>query len=210
MKTKNEIKVLALFSQPIGIFNLKINHKKIHNFLKNKIKYRKLINPDQLSPFASVENKLFNIHKELKELKKECENNLNIYLKEILKYDFKFKIINSWATKTPIKHYSHSHFHPHTFLSCVYYPSYSEHFKITFEKNDGIDTFFDLNPIEYNLLNTKKWTITPELGSLLIFPSTLKHKIDQNNGNEDRFSLAFCVNPIGKFAVGRDNEIEFK
>lgn len=207
---KNDINVIPVFSQPISIFELNIDHKKIYNFLKNKIDYKELKTHKEYSSYISKENKLFNLYKELKELKKECENCVSIHLKEILKYDFKFKILNSWSTKTPPKHYSHEHNHPHNFLSAVYYPSYSEHFKISFLRNEGIDTFFNIAPTEYNLFNSKKWTIHPQLGTLLIFPSTLKHKIETNYENEDRFSLAFCVNPVGKFSVGWDDEIEFK
>jgi len=207
---KKEINIFPVFSQPISIFKLNNDHEKIHNFLKEKIEYKKLKSHKDHSPFISKENKLFNLYKDLKELKDECTNSVHIYLKEILKYNFKFKILNSWSTKTPPEHYSHEHSHPHSFLSAVYYPSYSKHFKITFLKNDGIDTFFNLEPTEYNLFNSKIWTINPELGTLIIFPSTLKHKIEPNYENEDRFSLAFCVNPIGKFSIGIDDEIEFK
>ena len=205
----NEINVIPLFSQPVGIFKLNVDHEKIHTFLKNKIKYKNLSINHKFSSLISVENKLFNLYKELKELKKECEKSLDIYLKDILKYDFKFKILNSWGTKASPNCYSHLHSHKHNLLSAVYYPSYSENFKIAFEKNEGIDTFFKIEPKEYTVLNSSVWTIVPELGTLLIFPSTLKHRILPNNGKEDRYSLAFCVNPTGKFEVGNDNEIEF-
>lgn len=208
MKDK-EIIVLPLFPQPVATFNLNVNNEKIFNFLKNKIKFKDLKNRHEYSSYISEENKLFNIHKELKELKKECEKNIDIYLKEILKLDIKFKILNSWATKSPYKCHSHLHAHQHNFLSGVYYPVYSEHCKIMFERNEGIDTFFNLKPTEYTLFNSKTYTINPGLNTLLIFPSTLRHKIEVNTGKEDRYSLAFCVNPVGKFDVGNDTEIEF-
>jgi uncharacterized protein (TIGR02466 family) len=208
MKLKKEIILLPLFSQPVAIFKLNIDHKKIHYFLKNT-KYKELINPTKFTSLISSENKLFDKHKKLKKLKQECENNINIYLKEILKYNCKFKIINSWSTKTPPNCFSHTHSHPHTLLSCVYYPSFSKNFKITFKKNEGIYTFFEIESFECNFFNSKTWTITPELGTLLIFPSTLKHRIEPNIGKEDRFSFAFCVNPIGKFGKNTDYEIDF-
>jgi uncharacterized protein (TIGR02466 family) len=208
MKNK-EIVVLPLFSQPVATFNLNVNNEKIFNFLKNKIKFKDLKNKHDYSSYISEENKLFNIYKELKELKKECEKNIDIYLKEILKLNIKFKILNSWATKSPFKHYSHVHSHQHNFLSAVYYPSYSKHHRITFERNEGIDTFFNLKPIEYTVFNSKTYTITPGLNTLLIFSSTLRHKIEVNTGQEDRYSIAFCVNPVGKFDEGNDTEIEF-
>jgi hypothetical protein len=208
MKNK-EIIILPLFPQPVATFNLNVNNEKIFNFLKNKIKFKDLKNRYEYSTYISEENKLFNIHKELKELKKECEKNISIYLKEIFKLDIKFKILNSWATKTPYKCHSHLHSHQHNFLSAVYYPIYSEHCKIMFERNEGIDTFFNLTPKEYTLFNSKTYTITPGLNTLLIFPSTLRHKIEVNTGQEDRYSIAFCVNPIGKFDEGKDTEIEF-
>jgi uncharacterized protein (TIGR02466 family) len=199
-----------LFSQPIASFILNVDNVKILNFLK-KIQYNENINFLQKNTYMSKSNKLFNKHKELKELKKECEMCINLYIKEILKNNFKFKILNSWATKTLPHGFSQIHHHANNLLSACYYPKYSEGFKITFHKNEGIDTFFELNkPEEYTIYNSKNWSILPREGTLLIFPSALKHNIDINRTNEDRFSLAFCVNPVGKFLIGSDNEVEFK
>ena len=38
---------------------------------------------------------------------------------------------------------------------------------------------------------------------MLIFPSDLWHKIEENKSNENRYSLAFNVMPVG--TIGNDN-----
>ena len=201
--------LLPLFSQPLAVFQLNIDNKKILQILKTKVKFEKT-NHNQNS-YMSKDNKIFNNHKELNVLKKESNICIKKYIEEVLKNNYKFKIYNSWATMVPVNASSRAHVHRNSLLSGVYYPLCSDGVKITFHKNEGIETFHAFNePKEYNLFNSKTWTVTPKEGTLLIFPSTLMHSIDTNTTKEKRYSIAFSVNPIGKFCIGSDIEVEFK
>ena len=88
------------------------------------------------------------------------------------------------------------HFHPNYFLSCVYYPKV--------EKNCG-DLYF-MNPtpgvkyaLPFPLLNRQsiyndvEYSITPETGKLVIFPSWLTHWVTPNHSDSDRISIAFNI-----------------
>jgi len=201
--------LLPLFSQPLAVFQLNIDNKKILQILKTKVKFEKT-NHNQNS-YMSKDNKIFNNHKELNVLTKESNICIKKYIEEVLKNNYKFKIYNSWATMVPVNASSRAHVHRNSLLSGVYYPLCSDGVKITFHKNEGIETFYAFNePKEYNLFNSKTWTVTPKEGTLLIFPSTLMHSIDTNTTKEKRYSIAFSVNPIGKFCIGSDIEVEFK
>jgi len=44
--------------------------------------------------------------------------------------------------------------------------------------------------------------------TLILFPSNLRHKIDVNKSDKDRYSLAFNINPSG-YIGGRDGRVFF-
>ncbi len=202
--------ILPLFSQPLASFQLDIDNKKILHVLKTKLKFEKTVNKNTDS-YMSTDNKIFNNYKELSLLKKESNICIKKYIEEVLKNNFKFKIYNSWGTMVPINVSSQAHIHRNSLLSGVYYPLCSDGVKITFHKNEGIETFYAFNePREYNLFNSNTWTVSPSAGTLLIFPSTLMHSIDKNITKGKRYSIAFSVNPVGKFCMGSDIEVEFK
>jgi len=206
----NNITVLPLFATLLGVIKLNVNNKKILEFLKNlNYKENTFINETKRTSFISKDNKIFK-DKNLLELKNKSIDAINLYLKNVLYLNTKFKIINSWATKTSQKGSSHTHNHAHSFLSCCYYPKYSKSFNIKFFKSKSIDTFWNLRPEKFDINNSSYWEINPEENDLLIFPSYLEHSISFNNSEETRYSIAFCVNPIGKFNIGEDSELDIK
>jgi uncharacterized protein (TIGR02466 family) len=206
----NNITVLPLFATLLGVIKLNVNNKKILEFLKNlNYKENTFINETKRTSFMSKDNKIFK-DKNLLELKNKSIDAINLYLKNVLYLNTKFKIINSWATKTFQKGSSHTHNHAHSFLSCCYYPKYSKSFNIKFFKSKSIDTFWNLKPEKFDINNSNFWEINPEENDLLIFPSYLEHSISFNNSEETRYSIAFCVNPIGKFNIGEDSELDIK
>jgi uncharacterized protein (TIGR02466 family) len=206
----NNITVLPLFATLVGIIKLDVNNKKILEFIKNlNYKENTFIDENKRTSFMSKDNKIFQ-NKHLLELKNKSLYAIELYLKNVLYLNTKFKIINSWATKTFQKGSSHSHSHAHSFLSCCYYPKYSKSFNIKFFKSKSIDTFWNLKPEKFDVNNSNFWEINPEENDLLIFPSYLEHSISFNNSEETRYSIAFCVNPVGKFNIGEDSEIDIK
>lgn len=206
----NNITVLPLFATLVGVVKLDVNSKKILEFIKNlNYKENTFINENKRTSFISKDNKIFK-DKNLLDLKNKSIYAIELYLKNVLYLNTKFKIINSWATKTFQKGSSHTHSHAHSFLSCCYYPKYSKSFNIKFFKSKSIDTFWNLKPEKFDINNSNFWEINPEENDLLIFPSHLEHSISFNNSEETRYSIAFCVNPIGKFNVGEDSELDIK
>ena len=87
---------------------------------------------------------------------------------------------------------------------------YGAQFIAKFFKSKSIDTFCNLKPEKFDINNSNFWEINPEENDLLIFPSHLEHSISFNNSEETRYSIAFCVNTIGKFNVGEDSELDIK
>jgi len=184
---------------------LEVNSNEILNFCKNlsfeKTNFSKNNNSNS---YASTNLNVFN---ELIDLKEKIKKNVDHYLFEVLKYKMNYKFLNSWATKTTPSGFSHSHTHHNTFLSGVYYPVGHENFKISFLKKDN--DFWDIETSEINLFNIKSLYVDiVDNNTLLLFPSSLKHRIEKNDSDMDRYSIAFNINPKGEIGSG-DSRIYF-
>ena len=71
------------------------------------------------------------------------------------------------------------------------------------ERESGDILFFDprkqawvMQPdfSERNQMNSSVHSISPEAGTLIIFPSWLEHGVEQNLSEADRISIAFNIN----------------
>ena len=49
-----------------------------------------------------------------------------------------------------------------------------------------------------NNLNCQVQSITPKAGTLVLFPSYLEHKVDENLSNEERIVVSFNISLIRK------------
>jgi len=105
--------------------------------------------------------------------------------------------IDSYWVNINYKHnfnYSHSH---HGFISGVYYVDVPENSgKIVFESSET-DNFFDNLPSDtwtgLTPYTSTIWRVTPFNGMLLLFPSWLKHRVEPNESEESRTSIAFNI-----------------
>lgn len=107
-----------------------------------------------------------------------------------------FKVDNCWININKYKDYNLEHTHPNCIFSGCYY--------IKMPENGGSITFTHPSELiiynwpdkiksEFNSTVSGNWKYEPPAGSLLIFPSWLKHQVTPNLSNEDRITLAFNV-----------------
>jgi len=196
----NHITTIPLFSLPLFIYKLDIKEDLALKFSKEKI-----IKPSHdEAPNGSGANLMttdLNVLRKYKALKKEIDKAILITLKDILKLqNTKYRICNSWLTKTKPRQFSTSHSHKNSWLSGVYYPKGNPNFSIKFY-NDQSPPFF-IPPTEYNIYNSSEWSVFPQDNYLILFHSQLRHKIIPNQADTDRFSLAFNILPKGKIGLG--------
>lgn len=123
-----------------------------------------------------------------------------------------FAMTTSWVTKTIPGASSQPHIHKNSVFSAVFYfddiPANGG--KIAFE-SVGIqsDTMLLNNPDEWTPYTSKSWIYPPEKNALLIFPSSVFHRVTTNDSDQDRYSLAMNFFPTGK--IGNcDSYIDFK
>ena len=57
-----------------------------------------------------------------------------------------------------------------------------------------------LDPQKYNHINSESFMLPCKAGELILFPSSLKHSVPINQGDEDRISVSFntfCIDVLG-------------
>jgi uncharacterized protein (TIGR02466 family) len=143
---------------------------------------------------------------EMATIKSEIQNAIDDYMTKVItaKPEVKAYVTQSWLNFTSEKQWHHKHAHPNSFLSGVYYIDADE-------KNDKIYFFKEgykqikLTPSEWNLWNSDSWWLTVKTGSIIVFPSSLTHMVEQKLGNNLRCSLAF--NTFLKGTIGESAEL---
>jgi hypothetical protein len=123
-----------------------------------------------------------------------------------LRNDVDTEVVNGWVNINRPGAFLHNkppHLHTHYFMSAVYY--------VTAPKNGGNLTFVaPFTGLEYTVprgaigndtvYNSSRWSIEPEEGKLIIFPSWLLHYVNDNRSQEDRVSMAFNIGGLTRFA----------
>ena len=80
--------------------------------------------------------------------------------------------------------------HPNSIVSGVMYFQINEKSPpIQFSKStqDGMK----LDPIKFTHINSESFMLPCKAGELILFPSSLKHSVPTNQGEEDRISVSF-------------------
>ena len=126
------------------------------------------------------------------------------HIKEVIVEGFGWKYVPEkvgmseiWAIINKKGTFNKSHNHPGSYLSAAYY--------VKAPKDCGNIHFYDPNEIKKfnspaieNLteLSTSGFSIKPEEGNLLIFPSYLYHDVGKNLSDDDRIVISFNVSII--------------
>lgn len=141
----------------------------------------------------------------------ELNAKINLSLREFFnriycpQTDLDIYVTQSWININYKGMSHHSHKHPNSFISGVYYikadPAYHT---ITFQKDIYDNIRFPSK--NYNKFNSEFWYYPIESGDLIMFPSNLKHFVNENTVDEERISLGF--NSFLKGTIG-DDEVSF-
>ena len=146
----------------------------------------------------------FRVLEQFPKMKQMFTHISNRLIKEGLNYDIKLEISSSWFTKTHKGEQSPMHDHKNCVFSAVYYyGDYDDKVGNLIFKNPIVNlTSYRLNVGKSNKFNTYDIEVTPQSGSLLIFPSYVSHKIDVHKSDIPRLSLAFNMIPVGQYGIG--------
>jgi uncharacterized protein (TIGR02466 family) len=134
---------------------------------------------------------------------KVIKKHLNIYFYELLKAssDIELYITQSWINKNDPGDFHHAHTHPNSFISGTFYyqtDADSGHFVLADTKYTPIE----YRKEEYNVFNSNAWKLVPANYELILFPSSILHRVDINKSLRTRISVAFNTYLRGTINTG--------
>jgi len=143
----------------------------------------------------STSNNTYIFNDKLKKIKQFCEQQIEIYVKEVItpEEELDFYITQSWLNVTKPNEWHHEHSHINSIISGVFYISTEEDDKITFtDPNKKIRHAMNFKLKENTVFNSPTWFFSVNNNELILFPSWLDHKVESNEkATKDRISLSF-------------------
>lgn len=203
IKEKKNVQIEMLFPIPIVFVDLgreltKIEKKAITQFKNDS--YKNLGN-------LSSNNKYVLKDDRLKELEKFFLQESYNYFKNFCnpKNNIEFYTTQSWLNITNTNQYHHKHYHSNSFLSGVFYIEADEKLdNITFY--NSLNSFiFDFESEACPIFFAKSWNFKIKKNTLLLFPSTLNHSVDNTKSKNTRISLAFNTFVKGNFGSYKES-----
>ena len=191
--------LLQLFPTPLLIVPYEESIDEELAYLKT-ISYRE---QQQNGNYRSDDSYLLRQEK-LKNIKNFLGESINKFTTNILQSKQRLVITQSWANRNPKGSKHHEHVHPNSIISGVMYFQINEKLPpIQFSKanQDGMK----LDPIKYNHINSESFMLPCKPGELILFPSSLKHSVPINQGDEDRISISF--NTFSIDALGSEQDL---
>ena len=192
MKEKDEL--LQIFPSPVLITKYEHSIEEEFKFIE-KLRY---IEQKENGNFKSDDTYLLK-HNELALIKNFIYESLNKFTKNIYQTKQRLVVTQCWTNKNPPNSKHHEHVHPNSIISGVFYFRQSKTLPpIQFSKS--IQEGIKLNPEKYNQLNSETFLLPMVDGELVLFPSSLRHSVPFNKGNETRYSMSFntfCIDELG-------------
>jgi len=103
--------------------------------------------------------------------------------------------LSGWAVVLEPQGFQNSHIHPESFVSGVYYVQIPQAVREN-RAGEGNLNFGNLFPAVAEVEKIEKYTVKPEEGLLVLFPSYLWHYTIPFAGREDRICILFNVMPV--------------
>jgi uncharacterized protein (TIGR02466 family) len=143
-------------------------------------------------------------------LVKDIKKCINQYCCDVLGEDPSLRHTQSWLNVNPPGSSHHIHCHSNSILSGVLYLRVNDQSgKFLVHRQD--DNRISKEIKSYNQYNYKYLFFEPKQFELYIFPSHLKHSVNENKSNEDRISLSFNTFYYGDvIGSGKLTDIRFK
>ena len=177
--------LLQLFSTPLLIVPYEQPIDKELAYLKT-ISYRK---QQQNGNFRSDDSYLLR-NEEFKDIKNFLKESIDKFTTNVLNSKQRLVITQCWANRNPKGSKHHEHVHPNSIISGVMYFQINEKLPpIQFAKTN--QDAMKLDPEKYNHVNSESFMLPCKPGELILFPSSLKHSVPINHGDEDRISISF-------------------
>ena len=199
------VSVAVIFPTPVYVVKRDTNLSP-----KEEKEIRKIVNEGMYKSTGNATSNNSDIFNgKLKNIKQFCEQQLNVYVKELIvpKEELDFFITQSWLNITKPGEWHHPHWHQNSIISGVFYISTEEDDKITFADPVGkIKELIKFEPKEVNMWNSRICSCPSNNNELILFPSWIQHGVEPNvKATTDRISISFDTFVRG--TLGRRNEL---
>ena len=103
------------------------------------------------------------------------------------------KFVSGWIVNQKENEYNPIHYHSNCSISAVLYLKVPEFRPRGFVGKKNIDGYIEFinSTVDHSMLSAGSYLVKPQVGQLLMFPSTLLHTVYPFQGPEERRSLAF-------------------
>ena len=202
MKTEGQVTINPIFSKPLYSKFTNIDTKKIVSMIDEDGFHDDYNNTEPgVANMSYISNNLHVLDdNKFKFLKDKIMKEFYLYASDVMGYTNEFEITTSWFTMSTKGQSSKFHNHSNCMMSGVLYLQTNENSgNIIFESFSN--ERFTIHTEEYNIFNSPQWSIKPEDGLLLMFPSEVHHAIEENKSDTTRYSLAFNLMPTGLLGV---------
>lgn len=185
--------VHTLFPQTVTVNQINIDNDKLISLIKEDLSLNGnfyLSNSNKLHEDARYDFFTESLMKEIQQIFDEvyCFSHVKPY------------ITLMWATCSEFGQSIHSHTHPNSFLSGVYYPQDIEYPPIRFY--DPLPKTIVPDFKSPNIYNLRSYIFHPRQGEIFTFPSYLQHETAVNNlEKSDRISISFNIFVKGLLGV---------
>ena len=186
---------IHLFPVPISTTELPPISEDIIEFIKH-LEYVPWHSSDNYWLSISKERQVLDRYDILKSLKNDIMKASNQYWQEVIcaNESIRITIRHSWITRQRAGECNPAHTHTTSlFTSCTYLQAGKNAGDLIIKKDPNYLNLFpsmiDLDYHTNNLINTKKFFITPKNNLIVFFPSHLLHETGPNMGEEDRYAL---------------------
>lgn len=201
VEEKKNVKIELLFPIPIVFIDLGRELTEIEKSAITQFKNKTHKNEGNLTS----SNKYVLKDDKLKELDKFFVQESHNYFKNFCnpKNNIEFYITQSWLNMTDTNEFHHKHSHPNSFLSGVFYIEADEELDdITF--HNSLNSFmFTFESEACPIFFANSWTFKIKKNTLVLFPSTLIHSVDNTKSKNTRISSAFNTFVKGNFGSNK-------
>jgi uncharacterized protein (TIGR02466 family) len=197
-------KLFSLFPVPVFCPDEKyiLNNEEL-DFVKKQSTY-----PNIGQNCTTIDTEILN-KKELLDLKIFLQKQIDNYAKTVFKIDYnkcQILITQSWINYNKKGTSHHPHQHPNSLISGVFYIQGNES-PIYFQRNEMLFQPLKLPITDYsNYITAENYSFINQKGTMYLFPSNLRHFVEENKSDEIRISLSF--NTFVKGQLGTESTLD--
>jgi uncharacterized protein (TIGR02466 family) len=149
----------------------------------------------------SINTYVFN-DENLKDLHDFCQKEVEKFVNEVYcpADEIKPYITQSWVNYNSKNEFHHKHYHPHSFVSGVLYINALENLdRVYFHKNNH--DWIKPTASHQGVYNSESWFFPVWSKALVLFPSNLRHSVENNEHSHTRVSLSFNTFLEGELGI---------